>query len=205
MLKKIAVFVLIAAVALVSVSAASSKVLTSRSGATYRIKNKSTLQLGVTAGYTGGDVESFKDGFSDYENYHFGGDVRLNLSYLSFVGTAVYSDKGSTSLIDAMISANIRLDIDFIEIAGGIGMVVPVEYNDDGVIVNGETVSDAWDVLEQYQLVARAAVGLNLGGLSLGGAYTVPVDSISDAFDNSDGSYLLEGGKISLSVLCKLF
>ena len=45
MLKKIAVFVLIAAIALVSVSAASSKVLTSRSGATYRIKNKSTLQL----------------------------------------------------------------------------------------------------------------------------------------------------------------
>lgn len=205
MLKKIAVFALIALVAVVSVSAATTKVLTSRSGATYRVKNNSTLQLGVVAGYTGGDVESFKDGFSSLENYHFGGEVRFNLSYLSFVGTGLYSQKGDNSLIDCTLSANLRLDIDFLEVAAGIGMLVPVEYNDSGVIVDGAVVDDAKKVLEKYSLVARAGIGVNIGGLCLAGSYTVPFESVTAAVDDGDGSHLLEGGKISLSVLCKLF
>lgn len=165
----------------------------------------STFQIGATARY-GGNIAEIED-YKDIKNYDYGLDTRLNLNLFGLAANILFGKNDGNTVLNTIITANIRADFTVVDLAFGVGYALPIEFGSDGVIVEGKPVSQAFDVLKNSQLLARAAVGVNIGPVGLSVDYKIPFGTIIDYFKGEDFKNLesFKQGKLAFSVLVNLF
>ena len=185
-MKKFAVFFLIAAIVCSAAFAA-------------------TLQVGGTARFGGDitDVESFKD----FKNYDFGADARLNIGLFGLATNVVFGNNNGNTVLNTIMTANLRFEVAVAEFSLGVGYALPVEISDAGVIIDGQPLKEALDVFKNSQLLARAAVGVNIGGLGVSVDYKIPFETVVEYAKSGDLKNIdtFKQGKVAVSVLCNLF
>ncbi len=165
----------------------------------------STLQIGGTARF-GGDITDSED-FKDFSNYDFGADARLNLGLFGLATNVVFGSNNGNTVLNTIMTANLRFELSIVEFALGVGYALPIEISEDGVVIDGKNVSEVLEVFKNSQLLARAAVGVNIGGLGVGVDYKIPFQTIIDYAKSEDykNADTFKQGKISVSLLCNLF
>lgn len=166
----------------------------------------SVLQVGAT-GRFGGDFLNIED-YKKVSKYDFGADVRLNVSLFNLSANVLFgkSDAGNF-LLNSIITANLRFDLKVVDIALGVGYQVPVEFAKDQVLINGNPVSDIGLLFKDMSaLLARAAVGVNLGPLGVSVDYKIPFTTVIGYFKSEDKSNFesFKAGKVAFSVLVNL-
>lgn len=165
----------------------------------------STLQVGATARY-GGDIASIED-YKNIKNYDFGLDTRINFSLFSVAANILFGSNNGNTVLNSILTANLRADFTVVDLALGVGYALPIEFGSDGVLVNGQPVSQTFDVLKNSQLLARAAVGVNIGALGVSVDYKIPFDTVVKYFKSGDFKNIksFEQGKLAVSLLVNLF
>ena len=164
-----------------------------------------TLQVGGTARF-GGDLTDVED-YKEIKNYDFGADARLNLGLFGLATNVVFGSNNGNTVLNTIMTANLRFEVSVVEFALGVGYALPIEIADDGVIIDGKPLDNFFEVFKNSQLLARAAFGVNIGGLGLGVDYKIPFETIVEyaKSDNHKNLDTFKQGKISVSVLCNIF
>ncbi len=162
----------------------------------------STLQVGAT-GRFGGNLFKGED-YTKIENYDFGADVRFNVSLFNLSANVLFGKNNGNFVLNSIVTANVRFDLNIVNFAIGAGYALPFEFGEGGVLIDDKPVSQAWDVFKNSQILARAAVGVNLGAVELGVDYKIPFSTIGKAVKNEDYK-TFEQGKLAFSVLVNLF
>ncbi len=185
-MKKTAVFVLILALVCTGASAA-------------------TLQVGAT-GRFGGDITDIED-YKDFKNYDIGADARVNLGLFGIAANVLFGKNGDNTVFNSIVTANLRLDLKLVDFAFGVGYALPVETSSSGVMIDGQSAKNFFEVLKNSQVLARTAVGVNLGGLGVSVDYKIPFTTIIDYFNGKDLKNIetFKQGKVAFSVLCNIF
>ncbi len=164
------------------------------------------LQVGAT-GRFGGDITSL-DSYKEVSNYDFGADARLNLGAFGLAANVLFGKNGENRVYNTILTANVRLDLQAVDFALGAGYSLPVEVSTSGdVLIDNQPIEKTLDVLKNSQLLARAAVGVNIGGLCLSVDYKIPFSTIIDYLKRNDMKNLesFKQGKVALSVLVNIF
>lgn len=163
------------------------------------------FQIGAT-GRFGGDITKIDD-YKNIDNYDFGADARLNFGFFGVATNVLFGKKGDNTVLNTIITANLRADLNVVDLAFGVGYALPIEFGSEGVIVDGQPASQTFDVLKNSQLLARAAVGVNIGALGLSVDYKIPFQTLVDYFKGDDLKNVesFKQGKIAFSVLVNLF
>lgn len=165
----------------------------------------SVLQIGGTARY-GGEMTSLDD-YKEFSNYDFGADARLNVGIFNVAANVLFGKNNNNTVLNSIVTANLRFDMKYVELALGVGYSLPIEFSSDGVMVDGKPASETLEVLKNSKLLARAAFGVNIGHLGVGVDYKIPVETIKKYVEGKNWKDLqsFEQGKIALSVLVNLF
>lgn len=153
-----------------------------------------------------GDIADFES-YKAFENYELGLDTRLNFGAFGITGNAFFDKNNDNTVIDSSLYLNLRMDLSLLEFAFGAGYELPLEIGSDGVIINGEISSDVMEIIKNGKFNARVAAALNIGALTIGADYRIPVETLSEFFQNGDFENLeyFRNGKVSLSILCSVF
>lgn len=166
-----------------------------------------SMQIGVTGRFGGSDITAFED-YKNPENYRYGGDVRFNFGVLNLSGKALFGavNENNTEIIGSIIG-NFRVDLGLLDFSLGAGYELPFEVGAEGIIIDGEYVTQAVDVFNRSTLFGHVGVGLNLGNLGIAADYHLTYDSIMKMVDDYDnvGVEPMKEGWVSISVLCKVF
>lgn len=164
----------------------------------------STLQIGGTARIGGDftDIETYKE----ISNYDFGVDTRLNFGLFGVAANVLFGKNNDHVVLNPIVTANLHIDFKVVELALGLGYALPVEFGDDGVIVDGKDADELLEVLKNSQLLARASALVNIGRIGVGVDYTIPFGTIIDYAKGEDLKNLssFKQGKVALSVLISL-
>lgn len=165
----------------------------------------SVLQIGATARF-GGDITKIED-YKEFKNYDLGVDARLNFSCFSIATNVLFGKNNDNTVLNTILTANLRADMNVVDLAFGVGYALPIEFGSDGVMVDGKPASQTFDVLKNSQLLARVALGVNIGPIALGVDYKIPFNTLIDYFQGDDLKDLdsFKQGKIALSLLVNLF
>ncbi len=165
----------------------------------------STFQVGGTARF-GGDFTDFET-YKEISNYDFGLDTRLNLGIFGVAANVLFGKNNDNVVLNPIVTANLHVDFKVLEIALGVGYALPVEFSDDGVIIDGQPASELWEVLKNSQLLGRASALVNLGLVGVGLDYTIPFSTIVDYAKGEDLANMesFKQGKFAVSVLVNLF
>lgn len=165
----------------------------------------STFQIGATARY-GGNIAEIED-YKDIKNYDYGLDTRLNLNLFGLAANILFGKNNGNTVLNTVITANIRADFTVVDLALGVGYTLPIEFGTDGVMVDGKPVSQAFDVLKNSDLLVRAALGVNIGAVGLSVDYQISSKTIVEYFKGDDLKNLdsFKQGKLAFSVLVNLF
>ncbi len=186
------------------------------------------LSLGATAQYkpTLGAIKASADaddftGFSKFENYALGADVRLKLLIAEVDLVGMFSQSTVSGVdytkIELLSTAGISMDLlGFARLGFGLGPNWIIEMNNDtGEFVMFEKSNPTVPVpLENFgdtfinsPVAYRATVDFNLGGLMLGLNYTLETDytfknaqEVNKLFDAD-----MDDGKFGVSLLFSLF
>lgn len=161
-----------------------------------------TLQVGAT-GRFGGSLVKAED-YKNIDNYDFGADVRFNVSLFNLSANVLFGKNDGNFVLNSIVTANARFDLNIVNFAIGAGYALPFEFGDGGVLIDGKPASQAWDVFKNSQILARAAVGVNLGSIDLSVDYKIPFSTIGKAIKNEEYKSF-EQGKLAFSVLVNLF
>ncbi len=163
------------------------------------------FQIGAT-GRFGGDITNIEE-YKNIENYDFGADARLNFGFFGVATNVLFGKNEGNTVLNTIITANLRADLNVVDLAFGVGYALPIEFGSEGVMVDGQPVSQTFDVLKNSQLLARAAVGVNIGALGLSVDYKIPFDTLVDYFKGDDLKNVesFKQGKLAFSVLVNLF
>lgn len=164
-----------------------------------------TLQVGGTARF-GGEITDIDD-FKEIKNYDFGADARLNFGLLGIATNVVFGSNNGNTVLNTIMTANLRFEVAVVEFALGVGYALPIEISDDGLIIDGQPLKDALEVFKNSQLLARAAVGVNIGGLGLSVDYKIPFETVVEYAKSEDHKNIdtFKQGKVAISVLCNIF
>jgi hypothetical protein len=182
------------------------------------------LSLGATAQYkpTLGTIKASADaddfsGFSKFENYALGADVRLKLliAEVDLVGMFSQTTDDYTK-IELLTTAGISLDLlGFARLGFGLGPNWIIEMNNDtGDFImrdketnNITTLDNFGDTFINSPVAYRATVDFNLGGLMLGLNYTLETQytfknaqEVNKLFEAN-----MDDGKFGVSLLFSLF
>jgi hypothetical protein len=182
------------------------------------------LSLGATAQYKPilGDIKDSADaddftGFSKFENYALGADVRLKLliAEVDLVGMFSQTTDDYTK-IELLTTAGISLDLlGFARLGFGLGPNWIIEMNNDtGDFIMREketnkitTLDNFGDTFINSPVAYRATVDFNLGGLMLGLNYTLETQyTFKNAQEvNKLFEAKMDDGKFGVSLLFSLF
>jgi hypothetical protein len=182
------------------------------------------LSLGATAQYkpTLGTIKASADaddfsGFSKFENYALGADVRLKLliAEVDLVGMFSQTTDDYTK-IELLTTAGISLDLlGFARLGFGLGPNWIIEMNNDtGDFIMREketnkitTLDNFGDTFINSPVAYRATVDFNLGGLMLGLNYTLETQyTFKNAQEvNKLFEAKMDDGKFGVSLLFSLF
>lgn len=164
----------------------------------------STFQIGGTARFGGDftDIETYKE----FSNYDFGLDTRLNLGLFGIAANVLFGKNNEHLVLNPIVTANLHIDFKVVELAFGLGYALPVEFGDDGVVIDGKPASELWDVLQNSQLLTRASALVNIGRVGVGLDYTIPLSTIIDYAKGEDLKNMssFKQGKFAVSVLVNL-
>lgn len=165
----------------------------------------SVIQIGAT-GRFGGDITKIEE-YKNVENYDFGLDTRLNFDLFGVAANILFGKNEGNTVLNTILTANLRADFTVVDLAFGVGYALPIEIGDDGVLVDGKPASQTFDVLKNSQILARAAVGVNLGPVGVSVDYKIPFKTLVAYFQGDDLKDLesFKKGEIALSVLVNLF
>ncbi len=182
------------------------------------------LSLGATAQYkptlgaikTSADADDFT-GFSKFENYALGADVRLKLliAEVDLVGMFSQTTDDYTK-IELLTTAGISLDLlGFARLGFGLGPNWIIEMNNDtGDFIMREKETNTITTLDNFgdtfinsPVAYRATVDFNLGGLMLGLNYTLETQyTFKNAQEvNKLFEAKMDDGKFGVSLLFSLF
>lgn len=165
----------------------------------------STFQIGGTARFGGDftDIETYKE----FSNYDFGVDTRLNFGLFGVAANVLFGKNNDHVVLNPLVTANLHIDFKVVELAFGLGYALPVEFGDDGVIIDGKNAEDFWNVLQNSQVLTRVSALVDIGRIGVGLDYTIPLNTIIDYAKGEDLKNLssFKQGKVALSVLVTLF
>ena len=168
------------------------------------------IQIGPTARYNGSytDVEEMKD----IKNYEFGADARVNLGLFGVAANALFSQEGNTRTFNTIMTANLRAEFSILELSIGAGFDLPIVWDKDtgdvliGFGENQKEISHFLEVFENSDLLLRAAVGVNLGGLGVSADCKLPLSTIKSYIDKPDDTVaFVKKGRVAVSMLINLF
>lgn len=168
------------------------------------------IQIGPTARYNGSytDVEEMKD----IKNYEFGADARVNLGLFGVAANALFSQEENTRTFNTIMTANLRAEFSILELSIGAGFDLPIVWDKDtGDVLIGfgedqKEISHFLEVFENSDLLLRAAVGVNLGGLGVSADYKLPLSTIKSYINNPDDTVaFVKKGRVAVSMLVNLF
>lgn len=165
----------------------------------------STFQVGATGRFGGDitDIESYKD----ISNYDFGADARFNLGALGLAANILFGKNGENNVYNTIITANYRMEVSIVEFSFGAGYALPIIVSPDGdVLIESKPVEETLDVLKNSQLLLRAQVGVNLGGIGLSADYKIPLSTIVDYLkaENRENLESFRQGRVAISVLLNI-
>ncbi len=165
----------------------------------------STLQIGGTARFGGDftDIETYKE----FSNYDFGVDTRLNFGLFGVAANVLFGKNNDHVVLNPLVTANVHVDFKVLELAFGLGYALPVEFGDDGVVIDGKKAEEFLDVLKNSQLLTRVSALVDIGRIGVGLDYTIPLSTIIDYAKGEDLKNLssFKQGKVAFSVLVTLF
>lgn len=171
------------------------------------------IQIGPTARYNGEYTDDI-DQYKDLSNYEFGADARVNLGMFGVAANALFSQVDDENIFNTIMTANLRLDMSLIELSVGAGFDLPIVWNKTtGSVVFIEKdgtrsdVSNFMDVVKNSDLLVRAAVGVNLGGLGVSVDYRLPFSTVKSYLDDesADTVETFKKGRAAISMLINLF
>lgn len=136
--------------------------------------------------------EEFGKNFTEFKNYQFGAEVRLNIPLANNivglqVGVMDLMSFGDGFNNDLSASLNLLfLPNSFINFSIGTGTSMLLNVNDGKVTVGGRSTDDFWDVFKHSKLHYRAGVNFDLVIFTLGLSYYVPTRGVY--FDTGAGT-----------------
>ena len=172
------------------------------------------LQLGVAAQVPfqfSSDMDDMGDQFTDFSNYRFGADVRLNLSFFQLDVQAMMGGSGDKGFIfDGIASANIVFfPSSAVNFSAGLGMSLGASIKDGGfyLLSDDGQLSDLGDIgaiVKNSPFVYRIGLNFNFG-IGLGLSYFIPTKASIESPDFKNWAPQFDEGRLSLSVMMNLF
>lgn len=165
------------------------------------------IQIGPTARFSG-DITNLEE-YKDVTNYDFGADARVNLGPLGVAANVLFGKENDNQLVfNSIITANLRLDLSIVDFSIGAGYSLPIVYDKEtgNITVDGQPIDKTLDVFKESQLLARASVGVNLGGLGVSADYKIPFDTVVSYVTGEEKDLKsFEKGNVAISMLINLF